>query len=239
MITVIIPAHNEEDNLKRLLPTLNRSAFTGPVEIIVALSCENNDDCEQITVDKTIRFIKSSKKGRAVQMNTAAASAKGNILVFLHADVHPPNSFLQDIERTIEEGNDAGFFSYRFDKKSLLLKINASFTSKDGIFTGGGDQCLFIKKQVFFDLGKFDEKQVLMEDFEFFNRMKKNEVRYKIIKNDLIVSARKYNNNSYLRVNLSNLLLVFLFRLGYPPEKLKSLHNRLLRVPYGHNSQSG
>ena len=239
MITVIIPAHNEEDNLKRLLPTLNRSAFTGPVEIIVALSCENNDDCEQITVDRTIRFIKSSKKGRAVQMNTAAASAKGNILVFLHADVHPPNSFLQDIERTIEEGNDAGFFSYRFDKKSLLLKINASFTSKDGIFTGGGDQCLFIKKQVFFDLGKFDEKQVLMEDFEFFNRMKKNEVRYKIIKNDLIVSARKYNNNSYLRVNLSNLLLVFLFRLGYPPEKLKSLHNRLLRVPYGHNSQSG
>ena len=159
-------------------------------------------------------------------------------MVFLHADVTPPETFLNDIEITIKEGYGAGFFSYRFDKKSVLLQMNAAFTTKDGIFTGGGDQCLFIGKEVFFDLGKFDEKQVVMEDFEFFERMKKNNVRYKIIKNDLIVSARKYTNNSYLRVNLSNLLLVILFKMGYPPEKLKSLHNRLLRLPYSHNSQS-
>lgn len=77
-----------------------------------------------------------------------------------------------------------------------------------------------------------------MEDFEFFERMKRNNVRYKIIRNDLIVSARKYKNNSYLRVNLSNLVLVVLFKFGYPAEKLKSLHGRLVRMPYHHNSQS-
>ncbi len=237
MITIIIPAHNENDNLKRLLPVLNCSSLTGPIEIIVALSNENNDNCEKMDIDGDIRFIKSSKKCRAVQMNSAAAKAKGNILVFLHADVRPPKSFLLDIKSALKEGYDAGFFSYRFDKKSLLLRINASFTGTDGIFTGGGDQCLFIRKQVFFSLGKFDENQVVMEDFEFFKRMKKNNVRYKIIRNDLIVSARKYNNNSYLRVNLSNLLLVVLFKFGYPAEKLKSLYGRLLRMPYHHNSQ--
>ena len=105
-------------------------------------------------------------------------------------------------------------------------------TAKDGIFTGGGDQCLFIKKEVFNTLGGFDEEQVVMEDFEFFERMKKGKIRYKIIKNDLIVSARKYQHNSYARVNLSNLLLVTLFKLGYPSRKLKSLHNKLIRTPY-------
>jgi len=238
MITIIIPAHNEKDNLRRLLPSLKESRSIGALEVLVALSNENCDRSEEVCCNDNIRFVKSSKKGRAVQMNTAAAVAKGDTLVFLHADVRPPDSFLDDIKNTLAEGYDAGFFSYRFDKKSLLLKINAWFTAKEGIFTGGGDQCLFIKKELFFELGRFDEKQVLMEDFEFFERMKKNNVRYKIIKNDLIVSARKYRNNSYLRVNLSNLLLVILFKFGYPPEKLKSLHNRLLRLPYRHNSQS-
>jgi len=88
------------------------------------------------------------------------------------------------------------------------------------------------KKTVFLDLGKFNEQQVIMEDFEFFKRMKKNRVNYTIIKNDLIVSARKYETNSYLKVNASNLLLVLLFKYGYPPEKLKSLHHKLLKMPY-------
>ncbi len=165
-------------------------------------------------------------------MNEAAQLARGETMVFLHADVIPPKTFLADIQRTIAEGYDAGFFSYRYDKENFLLKINASFTARNGIFTGGGDQCLFIRKSIFERLKGFDENQVVMEDFEFFERMKKDKVRYKIIKNDLIVSARKYEHNSYMRVNLSNLLLVTLFKFGYPAHKLKSLHNKLIRTPY-------
>lgn len=235
-ITVIVPAHNEQANLESLLPQLVKLSKDRKVEIIVALSSENIDDSETILNRENVRFTRCSKKGRAIQMNRAANLATGCVLVFLHADVKPPKSFLDDIIHTLDSGYDAGFFSYRFDKKSFFLRINASFTSKNGIFTGGGDQCLFIKKGVFEELGRFDENQVLMEDFEFFERMKKSKVRYKIIKNDLIVSARKYRNNSYLRVNLSNMLLVVLFKLGYPPKKLQTLHNRLLRLPYQNNS---
>ena len=230
MISIIIPAHNENKNLGELLPLLIKSDYDGSFEIVVAQSCISDDSSEQISKSPLVRFLKCKNQGRAVQMNEAAEAANGHILAFLHADVRPPKTFLSDIERTISDIYDAGFFSYRFDKENKLLKINASFTGKDGIFTGGGDQCLFIKKDVFNVLGKFNEEQVLMEDFEFFNRMKKNKVPYKIIKNDLVVSARKYEQNSYIRVNLSNLLLVILFKLGYPPKKLKSLHNRLIRA---------
>lgn len=232
MISIIIPAYNEKKNLERLLPYLCRIGESFDFEVIVSAGvCKANyQDC--VRDGHAVTFLKKGRKGRAKQMNDGVAIAKGDIYAFLHADVLPPETFFDDIERTIASGFDAGFFSYRFDKQSFFLKINSSFTKRDGIFTGGGDQCLFIKKSVFERLKGFDEAQVLMEDFEFFERMKKAGVRYAIVKNDLLVSARKYETNSYLRVNLSNLVLVILFKLGYAPHKLKKLHNRLLKVDY-------
>lgn len=232
MISVIIPAHNEKGNLEQLLPRLERLESPVEVEIIVALSCQNTDGSENLLQSSEVSMLKCQQTGRAAQMNHAAKISKGTILVFLHADVMPPDSFFKDIDATLDANCDAGFFSYKFDTDSFLLKINSIFTSKDGIFTGGGDQCLFIKRKVFSKLNGFDELQVLMEDFEFFERMKKNKIPYKIINNDLIVSARKYQRNSYARVNLSNLLLLVLFKMGCPSQKLKSLHNKLLRTSY-------
>lgn len=231
MISIIIPAHKEKENLVRLLSNLKNYDGFHDTEILVALS----PDSENISYnfkEKNIHFISCKKKGRAAQMNEAAMLSKGNIFTFLHADVKPGTSFLIDIKNTILKGFDAGFFSYRFDKESKLLKINASFTARDGIFTGGGDQCLFIKKDVFNNMNGFNEEQVMMEDFEFFSRMKENKVPYTIIKKDLIVSARKYKSNSYLRVNLSNLLLVILFKMGISSKKLKVIHDKLIRTPY-------
>lgn len=236
MISVIIPAHNEIINLKELVPNLLQVGGGHNFEILICISQCNSDASLRLTFADEVKLLSCPNSGRGLQMNYGASIARGDILAFLHADVRPSDTFFSDIEETIAKGNEAGFFSYRFDKDNFFLRLNASFTSKDGIFTGGGDQCLFIQKTSFEALGGFDERQVLMEDFEFFKRMKKAKVPYKIIKNDLTVSARKYESNSYVRVNLSNLLLVFLFKMGYAPDKLKRLHNRLLKLPYQKNS---
>ncbi len=232
MISVIIPAHREQKNLERLLPYLTSIGESHNFEIIVALSHPGSESGKYVTGGEAWKYVEVPGKGRAVQMNYGAAEAKGTTLAFLHADVYPPENFFTDIERTLTEGYDAGFFSYRFDTSHVLLKLNASFTGRDSIFTGGGDQCLFIRKSVFMDMGGFEESQVIMEDFEFFERMKRQKLKYRIVKNDLIVSARKYQSNSYARVNLANLLLLLLFKWGYPAQKLKILHNRIIKMPH-------
>lgn len=232
MISVIIPAYQENENIIKLLPLLASLESNLPVEILVSWYAAKGEEPRYEGQERALHLLKAPKKGRAIQMNHAAARARGDILVFLHADVRPPKSFFTDIAKAIDQGFEAGFFSYRFDKKSLLLSVNAWFTTKKGLFTGGGDQCLFIKKNIFTEIGRFNEKQLLMEDFEFFKRMKRQNIAYTIVKNDLTVSSRKYDHNSYLRINLSNMLLLLLFNFGYPPKKLKSLHDKLLSTPY-------
>lgn len=228
MISIIIPAHKEGKNIVELLSILSAIPNNGDTEIIVALSPQSEANIPA-SINGEFQMLNCVKKGRAAQMNQGAALAKGDVLVFLHADVKPPKTFISDIIEAMNAGFDAGFFSYQFDTDSILLKINASFTGRDGIFTGGGDQCLFIRKSIFKKLGTFDEEHVLMEDFDFFKRMKRAKVPYTIVNQDLIVSARKYEYNSYLRVNLSNLLLIVLFNVGYPSAKLKSIHDKLIR----------
>lgn len=232
MISIIIPAHNEFNNLQRLFKIACFLEHEELTEIIVAVSPSNTDTIDKLECSSKVKIVRCKNKGRAAQMNEASVISQGTVVVFLHADVVPPKGFIDDILSSLANGYDAGFFSYKFDKDVWYLRVNASFTAKDGLFTGGGDQCLFIKKDAFNHLGRFNEEQVLMEDFEFFRRMKKENVPYTIVKNDLVVSARKYESNSYLRVNLSNFLLVVLFKFGYPGNKLKSLHNKLIRTPY-------
>ena len=232
MISIIIPAHNEFDNLQRLFNVVSFLEHEKLSEIIIAISPSTSDNTDIFSDIQKVKLLYCKKKGRAAQMNEASKIAKGEVLAFLHADVLPPTGFICDIQQSLQNNFDAGFFSYRFDKDKWFLRVNSSFTAKDGFFTGGGDQCLFIKKNTFEQLGAFNEEQAIMEDFEFFGRMKKQNIPYTIINNDLVVSARKYESNSYLRVNLSNLLLVLLFKMGYPSDKLKSLHDKLIRTPY-------
>jgi hypothetical protein len=67
-----------------------------------------------------------------------------------------------------------------------------------------------------------------MEDFDFIRKLRKNKIKYKVINNDLIVSARKYEKNSYLKVNVVNLFAFVLFLLKVDPAKIKYYYNTLL-----------
>jgi rSAM/selenodomain-associated transferase 2 len=227
---VIIPTFNEQENLAKRLSFLCKQANKYPIEIIVSNSPETSDNTAKVckTFDK-VTFLNSPKKGRASQMNFGANKAKGEILLFLHADVQLPDDFYNQINSAIKEGNQFGFFAYKFDKQTTLLNFNSKLTTKDGLFAGGGDQCQFFIEETFEKLEGFNEEFCIMEDFEMIDKIRKQEIPFKIIQSKATVSARKYNRNSWLKVNLINGYVFLKYKLGVHPLKLRKTYKSLLR----------
>jgi rSAM/selenodomain-associated transferase 2 len=229
-ISVIIPVYNEQENLSKRLSFLCEQANKFPIEIIIANSPETFDNTPNVCKNfVNILLINSPKKGRAAQMNFGAKHATGEILLFLHADVLLPINFYDEIITSIKSGVKSGFFAYKFDKNTRLLNLNSSFTKRDGLFAGGGDQCQFFTKETFKKLNGFNEDFCIMEDFEMIDRVRKLKIPYRIIQSKAIVSARKYEQNSWLKVNLINGIIFLKYKFGVHPTKLRKTYKSLLR----------
>ena len=114
-----------------------------------------------------------------------------------------------------------------FDSEKTSLKFNALLNKFDWVVCGGGDQTLFIGKETFYELNRFKEEYPIMEDFDFVWRAKKKYSLH-VIKKNATVSARKFENNSYVRVQIANILVFFLFRAGVSPNYLAKLYKGML-----------
>jgi rSAM/selenodomain-associated transferase 2 len=229
-ISIIIPTFNEAQRIQKLVNHLLENSTDDLLEIIVSDAAQSSDNTVAILQGiPKVQVFRAEATSRARQMNQAAALARGKILYFVHADVWPPTSYLSAINKALKPGNDFGFFSYQFDSGHPLLRLNGYFTRFNGIFTGGGDQTFFIRASIFKQMNGFKEDLVIMEDFEMFWRLKKTNIPYTIIRQDVRVSARKYEHNSYLKVSLVNFCTFFLFRMGYCPVKLKAFYSRSLK----------
>lgn len=212
-ISVIIPTFNEADNIACLIETLKKFGDTNLHEIIIVDSPNSTDNTNVIAQNLSTISIKSPQKGRAAQMNFGASIATGDILYFVHADTKVNPDYCSDIAKAISTGHDFGCYRYQFDVDDWLLKVNAFFTRLPFIWCRGGDQTLFIRKEDFMKVGKFREEYQIMEDYEFIIRAKKV-LKFKIIPKNVIVSARKYKTNSYLRVQKANFIVMRMFLSG-------------------------
>ena len=225
-ISIIIPTFNEYENLLKSADFFGK-VNTSDLEIIVSDSKNSFDNTKNI--GKSYTYLPSGVSGRAAQMNKGAKIATGDIFVFLHADVVPPVTFMQDIHLSVSHGFHFGFFAYRFEPTSIMLDLIASFTGRKGIFSGGGDQIHFMTKTLYDTLVGYDENFCIMEDFDFFRRVRKNNISYDIIQNKATVSSRKYANNSWLRVNFANLVVFILFLSNVKPVFIKSVYFKILK----------
>lgn len=227
-LSIIIPVIDEEANITKLISHLLKNADERLAEIIVA---DGGSKDETVALaEKAGAKVLQTPKGRAIQMNEGAKIAKGDILYFVHADSFPPISYLDDIQTALAEGYPMGCYRYVFDSKKFMLKINAYFTRFDRIMCRGGDQTLFISKEAFERINGYKEDFVVMEDYDLLGRARKTE-KFKIIPKNAIVSARKYDNNSWLRVNFANLTVFMMYFMGYHPIILLRTYRKLLKHP--------
>ena len=224
-ISVIIPTYNEEERIQQLVAFISEHG-KGVCEIIVVDGGSNDNTIEKAATAGAI-VLKSDVCGRASQMNLGAKSATGNVLYFVHADVQLLPSFVVDIKESIYLNYPAGCYRYQFDSDKIMLGLNAYCTRFNGLICRGGDQTLFVVKKIFDALRGFNEYYVIMEDYDFIVRVKKN-FSFRVIPKNVVVSARKYETNSWLRVQIVNLIAFMMFYLKVNPLEIKKTYSKLL-----------
>ena len=227
MVSIIIPTYNEEAIITRLITFLQLNGGENIAEIIVVDS--GSDDTLHLAEKAGAVVAKAITKGRAAQMNQGATLATSNVLYFVHADTLPPKTFTTDILLTIKNGFAFGRYCTQFDSHSVLLKINAYFTKFDLFVCYGGDQTLFITKQLFTEIGGFNANLKVMEDYDITIRAKQKG-RYKILQQKVLVSARKYEKNNWLKVQKANYIIVKMYKNGASQQEMIAKYKQLLAI---------
>lgn len=226
-ISIIIPTFNEAQSIGHLISYLTDNASGHAMEIMVT-DGGSTDNTQMIAERAGVKLILSPVKGRAAQMHYAALQAKGDILYFIHADTFPPASFAKDITSAVNDGYHIGRYRTSFRSRSLLLKINQWFTRFDWLVCMGGDQTLFVEKNLYHQAGGFDSSKLIMEEY-YFGLKARTLGRYKVLQGKASVSARKYEQHSWLKVQWANYKAFSMFKKGHSTENIKTVYNQLLQ----------
>ena len=227
-LSVIIPTFNEAANIARLVGELRCHAANCPVEIVV-VDAHSPDGTAELARQAGATVLLTPRSGRAFQMNHGATHATGDVLYFVHADVSIHPDYVVTIGQAVAQGHAAGCYRFRFDSTHPLLRINSYGTRFKGIMSRGGDQTLFVTRVLFQQLGGFNEHFVVMEDFEIIQRIRRV-ASFLIVPQDVLVSARKYQNNSWLRVQVANLTAFSLYFLKVSPVRIARTYKAMLNT---------
>jgi rSAM/selenodomain-associated transferase 2 len=169
-----------------------------------------------------------SPRGRAIQMNTGASRATGDVLLFLHADVALPEHAVAQISATLAiPGTIAGAFrtwtvpdgSGRAPWWSPLLHLADARSRYSRL--PYGDQALFLSREVFREVGGFPDMP-LMEDLELSRRLRRRG-RIRIAPASVRVSGRRFLVRPLFYTTVVN-VFPLLYRCGVPPRWLARIY---------------
>ncbi len=220
MISVIIPVYRESMRINKTIEFVKQASGGIKHEIIVTDGDPSGSTIKHIKNNGIIKL--TVPKGRALQMNAGAARARGDILLFLHADTKlPVNAFRKIIDALSDGCIIGGAFNLGIQDPNLIFRIIAFAASLKHRFTRipYGDQAIFMLKKYFEDIGRYPEIP-LMEDIELMKRIKKRGDRIIIFNEAALTSSRKWKAEGIIFTIIRNWTIQALYMFGFPPERL-------------------
>ena len=218
-LSIIIPVFNEEKQLPTLLEQLQPWLEHAQLELIFVDG--GSSDGSYCLLQSAGQQVIQSDKGRANQMNAGAQLAKGELLLFLHADTQLPDiNLLQLRERLRAHQKVWGRFDVSIKGKHFMFMVIAYFINWRSRLTGiaTGDQAIFVCKNNFERLGAY-KKQNLMEDVALSAGLKKYSWPL-CIKQKVITSGRRWEKNGIARTIVLMWQLRFAYWRGVPADQL-------------------
>lgn len=209
-LSIVIPTLNEEDYLPKLLESIRKQDFKY-YEIIVA-DAGSDDKTLEIAKYYNCKVIKGGlpAKGR----NEGSKMAKGDLLLFLDADVILPDSFFKRTLKEFHERSlDIASFRLiptphsRFSRLFMNTFYNQPILLFESILPHAAVGIL-AKKKVIDKVGGFDENIKLAEDHYLARRAQKEvNAKFGIIRSTKIfVSDRRFRRDGWLKTSIKYLL---------------------------------
>lgn len=223
-ISIIIPVLNEAATIQE---TLIRIQKAKDVEVIVV---DGGSQDETIAIashlSKTLAptlpmQVISAAAGRANQMNAGADVAKGDILLFLHADTCLPSNFDTLLLWALQDaGTIAGAFELQIDAQLPGLRLIEKLVNMRSHFLSMpyGDQAIFMKAAIFYEIGGFPNLPI-MEDFELMLCLRRRG-RIAILPAPVLTSGRRWQKLGVVKTTLLNQLIIIGYFVGISPMKL-------------------
>jgi len=220
--------------LSVIVPVLDEAA--GIVATLAALAPLRTSGHELIVVDGGSRdgtpalcqghadIVLAGPRGRARQMNAGAARARGEVLLFLHADTTLPDAADTLLLGAVDAGADWGRFDVRITGRSRWLPLVAAMMNRRSRWTGiaTGDQAIFVRRALFERLGGFAE-QPLMEDIELSRRLRAH-APPACLRARVNTSGRRWDEHGAWRTILLMWRLRWRYWRGAAPEALARLY---------------
>lgn len=218
LVSVIIPSLNDETHLKRNVSPLNQDYR---IEVIVV-------EAEKVGV-----------ANRAAQMNLGAQKAKGDLLVFLHADTKVNPIDLIELSQQMKQRPEfvGGAFRFALDQngfKNRLIELGVRLRERT-FRLPYGDQAIFVRQSLFEKLGGYPEV-ALLEDVLLIQKMKALGPLFFYPKK-AVTSARRWERHGYLKTTLVNWLTIIFWRLGVSLARVGNFRRRVFHDPVRGNSE--
>ena len=221
-LSIVIPVLNESARMSAALQALATLRHQG-CEVIV---CDggSTDDTVSLCVGWADQVITASP-GRARQMNTGAAVARGEVLLFLHVDTTLPADATAAIVRAVAQGAAWGRFDVHIDGRPGMLRVVAAFMNRRSRWTGiaTGDQAIFVRCSVFRALGGFPD-QPLMEDIELCRRLRQHGHALACLRLQVRTSGRRWEERGVWRTIVLMWQLRWRYWRGTSAETLARLY---------------
>ncbi|MBW3625183.1 MAG: TIGR04283 family arsenosugar biosynthesis glycosyltransferase [Armatimonadetes bacterium] len=224
-ITVIVPTFNEEERIEPLLQQLREQ---GPdLELLVADG--GSTDATARIAERWARVL-PGPKGRARQMNAAAAHARGDVLWFVHADSVLPEDAVAQVRHAMEDARLAGgCFRLAIPAGGLAYRICDRWGNLgvDLFKLACGDHGIFVRRSAFEAVGGYPEVS-LFEDVELYRRMRRYG-RVRQLRPAIQTSPRRWEDHGPWRVTRTYLLLWALYLGGASMETLERVYRNVSR----------
>jgi rSAM/selenodomain-associated transferase 2 len=223
-LSVIVPAWNDHANVARLLSEFVR--LKALHEVIVADASPHSAAAEAARAAGAI-YLPAPQPNRGAQMNLAAASATGDVLIFHHADSILTAAHLAAIQQALQNPEIiGGAFYRRFDRRHPRLvwfeAVARFLTRRGGCFFG--DQSVFVRRETFRELGGFAPIP-LMEDMEFSRRLRRFG-QVAVLDPPLQSSNRRHLGRGPWRTTIENGIFIVLYKCGFSPAQLHRWYYR-------------